>query len=187
MLITVVVGIIVEKAERLTDRALIAQPDGGYRWYLKEHLIPSIEAGITPGAGPVLSHQAATEAGVAICKDIHFPTLGRDYAHKGASLMLVPANDFDVEDWLTARMTLIRGVENGSSIARSARHGISFLNDRYGRVVAERRSDATMGVLLTRAPADLGGGTYYALLDDMFGWACVAAWPLCRFYATAGS
>ena len=37
---TVVVGIIVEEAGRLTNRALIAQPDGSYRWYVKQHLIP---------------------------------------------------------------------------------------------------------------------------------------------------
>ncbi len=175
---TVVVGIIVEEAGRLTNRALIAQPDGSYRWYLKQHLVPGVEAGITPGASPVVLHYPTTGIGIAICKDMHFPTLGRDYARKGARLMLVPANDFDVDDWLTARMTVLRGVESGSSIARAARHGISFVSDRYGRVLAEGRSNATMGTLLTRAPADPGGATHYALLGDMFGWGCVVVWAI---------
>lgn len=117
-----------------------------------------------------------TGIGVAICKDMHFPSLGRDYARKGARLMLVPANDFDVDDWLTARMTVLRGVESGSSIARAARHGISFVSDRHGRVIAERRSNTTIGSLVTRAPADPGGGTFYTLLGDVFGWGCVLAW-----------
>ena len=175
---TVVVGVIVEEAGQLTNRALIAQPDGSYRWYLKQHLVPGVEAGITPGTRPVVLRYAATEIGVAICKDMHFPTLGRDYARKDARLILVPANDFDVDDWLTARMTVLRGVESGSSIARAARHGISFVSDRYGRVLAERRSDATMGTLLARAPADPGGDTYYALLGDVFGWGCVLVWAI---------
>ncbi len=175
---TVVVGIIVEQAGQLTNRALIAQPDGSYRWYLKQHLVPGVEAGITPGVSSVVLHYPTTGIGVAICKDMHFPTLGRDYARKDVRLMLVPANDFDVDDWLTARMTILRGVESGLSIARAARHGISFVSDRYGRVMAERRSHATMGTLLTRVPADSGGTTCYALVGDVFGWGCVLVWAM---------
>ena len=109
---------------------------------------------------------------------MHFPPLARDYARNDARLMLVPAYDFDVDDWLTARMTVLRGVEAGSSVARAARHGISFVSDRYGRVIAERRSDASMNGLLTRAPADPGGATCYARLGDLFGWACVLVWAV---------
>ncbi len=174
----VVVGIIMEEAGQRTNRALIAQPDGHYRWYRKQHLVPGFEAGIAPGSSPVVLRHATTGIGVAICKDMHFPTLGREYARQDARLMLVPANDFDVDDWLTARMTILRGVESGSSIARAARNGISFVSDRYGRVIAERRSDATMGSLLTRAPADPGDATYYALLGDVFGWGCVLVWTI---------
>lgn len=175
---TVVVGIIVEQAGQLTNRALIAQPDGRYRWYLKQHMVPGVEAGITPGVSSMVLRYPTIGIGVAICKDMHFPSLGREYARKEARLMLVPANDFDVDDWLTARMTVLRGVESGSSIARAARHGISFVSDRYGRVIAEHRSNATMGTLLTRVPADSGETTYYALLGDVFGWGCVLVWAM---------
>ncbi len=173
---TIVVGMTVEGAHDLTGRALIARPDGTYRWYLKQHLIPGIEADITPGSVPFVIPDQATTIGIAICKDMHFPTLAREYSQRGARLMLVPANDFEVDDWLTARMTVLRGVESGSTIARAARHGFSFVSDRYGRVTAERRSDTTMGALLSRAPIDPGGSTVYARIGDVFGWACVLAW-----------
>jgi apolipoprotein N-acyltransferase len=173
---TIVIGVIVDEAKRVTNRALIAEPDGTYRWYVKQHLVPGAEAGITPGISPVLLRDAGSAVGVAICKDMHFPTLGRDYAGKNVRLMLVPANDFDVDDWLTARMTVLRGVEDGFSIARAARHGLSFVSDRYGRVTAERRSSAAMGALPARAPADPGGPTFYALTGDLFGWGCVVVW-----------
>lgn len=175
---TIVVGVIVDEAKRVTNRALIARPDGSYRWYVKQHLVPGVEAGITPGTSAVVMHDGMAGIGVAICKDMHFPTLGRDYAHENARLMLVPANDFDVDDWLTARMTVLRGVEVGSSIARAARHGISFVSDRYGRVIAERRSSATMGALVTRMPTDPGDATIYGKFGDVFGWLCVLAWML---------
>ena len=175
---TVIVGVIVDDAHQVTNRALIARPDGSYRWYVKQHLVPGVEAGITPGTSSVVLHDGMTGIGIAICKDMHFPTLGRDYARDNTRLTLVPANDFEVDDWLTARMTVLRGVESGSSIARAARHGISFVSDRYGRVIAERRSSAAMGALVTRTPVDPGDATIYAKLGDVFGWLCVLAWTL---------
>ncbi len=184
---TVVVGIIVEEAGRITNRALIAQPDGSFRWYAKQHLVPGFESAITPGTSPAVFRTAAARIGIAICKDMHFPTLGRDYARSDARLMLVPAYDFDVDDWLTARMTVLRGVESGSTIARAARNGISLVSDRYGRVIAERRSDAKLSTLLVQAPADPGDPTYYALFGDLFGWGCVLAWLILIALRTTGS
>lgn len=137
-----------------------------------------VEAGITPGTSTVVLHHGTAGIGVAICKDMHFPTLGRDYANDNARLMLVPANDFEVDDWLTARMTVLRGVEGGFSITRAARHGISLVSDRHGRVIAERRSSATMGALVSRTPVDAGDATIYARFGDVFGWLCVLAWML---------
>lgn len=129
---TIVVGMSVEGVDEATGRALIAQPDGRFRWYIKQHLIPGIEGAFTPGTQPLVVASNDTKIGVAICKDMHFPTLGREYAQQGAKLMLVPANDFEVDDWLTARMTVLRGVESGFSIARAARGGgISFVSDSY--------------------------------------------------------
>jgi apolipoprotein N-acyltransferase len=173
---TIVVGVIVEEAGRLTNRALVAQPDGSHLWYVKQHLVPGFEAAMTPGPSPLLLAAPAAAVGVAICKDMHFPTLERDYARDGARLMLVPANDFEVDDWLTARMTMMRGVEGGSAIARAARHGFSFVSDRYGRIVVEHRSGSAMAALIASAPAYSGGITVYTRAGDLFGWGCVLFW-----------
>lgn len=176
---TIVVGMSVEGVGKATGRALIAQPDRRFHWYIKQHLIPGIEAEFTPGTQPLVVASDTTKIGVAICKDMHFPTLGREYAHQGAKLMLVPANDFEVDDWLTARMTVLRGVESGFSIARAARGGgISFVSDRYGRVVAERRSDGTMGVLEAEIPLRSAASTVYTSIGDLFGWLCVLGWVI---------
>lgn len=175
---TIIVGIMVDAPNQLTNRALIARPDGTSYWYEKQHLIPGIEAGITPGSRPLVLPFGSGGMGVAICKDMHFPTLARAYRHRRAQLMVVPAYDFEVDDWLAARMTVLRGVESGSSIARAARGGISFVSDRYGRVTAERRSDSEMGVLRARVPLDRGSKTVYASLGDAFGWTCVVAWAV---------
>ena len=174
---TIVVAMSVGEADRVTGRALVAHPDGSFDWYVKQHLIPGIESELTPGSNPLVTKAGSAKTGIAICKDMHFPTLGREYAQQGSQLMLVPANDFEVDDWLTARMTVLRGVESGFSIARAARGGgISFVSDRFGRVLSERRSEVALGVLESEVPISSEEPTIYASIGDLFGGICVIAW-----------
>ena len=171
---TLVAGVIVEDGTKVTNRALVATPDGRRAWYIKQHLVPGLESDSTPGEHNLLL-PAPAAAGVAICKDMHFPTLARSYARDGARLMLVPANDFDVDDRMMEAVTAWRGVEGGYAVARAARHGMSFVSDPYGRIVAERRSGAVTGTLIARAPSALPAPPLYARVGDLFGWICVAA------------
>ncbi|HEX8532618.1 MAG TPA: nitrilase-related carbon-nitrogen hydrolase, partial [Allosphingosinicella sp.] len=173
---TLVAGVVVEEGEKVTNRALVATPDGHSAWYVKRHLGPGLEGGRTPGNRNLLVASPAPGTGVAICKDMHFPTLGRSYARDGARLMLVLAYDFEVDDKMMAAVTAVRGIEGGYAIARAARRGLSFVSDPYGRVVAERRSGAATGTLLARVPPALSAPTLYARIGDLFGWTCVAAW-----------
>ena len=173
---TIIAGVVVTEDSRVTNRALVAQPDGRHAWYVKQHLVPGIEAGITPGDRPLLLNAPFSDAGVAICKDMHFPTLGREYARAGARLMLVLANDFEVDDWMTARMTALRGVEGGYSVARAARHGISFASDPYGRILIEHRSGRVLSTLTATVPSGPTGPAIYSLIGDAFGWLCVFGW-----------
>ena len=92
--------------------------------------------------------------------------------------MIVPANDFNVDDWMTSRMTVLRGIESGFSIARSARNGISFVSDPYGRVLSERRSTKDLFTLETEVPEGLSHRTIYAVIGDLFGWLCVVGWGI---------
>jgi predicted amidohydrolase len=137
---TIVAGLVVEQDRLTTNRALVVQPDGGMVWYHKQHLVPVFESSISPGRSPVLLEVAGARTGIAICKDMHFPSLGRDYARQGADLMLVPAADFVVDAWMASRMTALRGVEGGYAIARTARTGSLTISDRYGRILAEQRA-----------------------------------------------
>lgn len=181
---TIIVGVVVTDGARVTNRALVAEANGGHAWYVKQHLVPGIEAGMTPGDRPLLLDAPLSNVGVAICKDMHFPTLGREYSLAGARLMLVLANDFEVDDWMTARMTALRGIEGGYSIARAARHGISFASDRYGRTFVEHRSGRGLSTLSATVPIGPVRPTIYSVIGDAFGWLCVASWAaliLARF------
>jgi apolipoprotein N-acyltransferase len=85
-------------------------------------MIPGFESHFALGTAPLIFEHEGVRYGVAICKDMDFPALGREYA--GVAIMLVPAWDFVDDAWLHSRMSILRGVESGYAIARSARNGV---------------------------------------------------------------
>ena len=112
-------------------------PDGKLEAnYDKHHLIPGVEPE-KPGDKRVVLDEPSGHWGLQICKDMDFPKLSREYAAEGANLLLVPAWDFNLDGWLHARMALLRAVENGFALARSARNGLLTLSDNRGRILAE--------------------------------------------------
>jgi apolipoprotein N-acyltransferase len=168
---TIVAGFVVDHGEIRTNRAVVVSPDGSLAWYDKQHLVPATEASTSPGRVPLLLDRAQGKLGVAICKDMHFPSLGRDYALRGAELMLVSANDFLVDRWMASRMTALRGVEGGYGIARTARHGLMTVSDKFGRILAERASEAEVTTLVARLPtADDEGPTIFARYGRLADW-----------------
>jgi predicted amidohydrolase len=102
--------------------------------YDKHHLLPGVEPE-KPGDKRVLLDQPSGRWGLQICKDMDFPELSREYAALGANLLLVPAWDFNLDRWLHARMAVLRAVENGFALARSARNGLLTLSDNRGRII----------------------------------------------------
>lgn len=170
---TIVVGIEVEDAGVYRNRALVAAPDGHTAWYDKQRLVPGLEARDVPGTAPLFADLAGARFGVAICKDMHIPSIGREYA-EAAALMAVPAWDFGQDGWMGARMSALRAVENGYSLARSARDGFVGAYDRTGRVLVERPTGDRVTIADATLPAS-GRETVYARIGDIFGWASVGS------------
>jgi apolipoprotein N-acyltransferase len=142
--------------------------------YQKRRLVKGLETQYyTPGPGPkVLSNGI----GLEICKDMDFHSMVRDdeVATK-PKLLAVPAWDFGTDDWSHARIAILRSVENGVPMARSAREGLLTLNDRYGQLVAIKKNGSDFSVVTGDLPLDgLGGNTIYDRIGDAFGWLCAA-------------
>ncbi len=197
-------GIGEPKNSVLLNRFWLFSPSGDLTaTYDKHHLVPGLEAEFTPSKDFVTSSIDNARYGLAICKDMHFANLGRNYGKLGVDAMLVPAWDFDRDAWMMARLTALRGVESGFPIIRSSRQGILSVTDPLGRVVAETRSSGPLrnsrttgsastvpGPLADRNadPCSLPGATLlvdapigraasitpYARFGDVFGWLCVA-------------
>jgi apolipoprotein N-acyltransferase len=162
--------------KRKTNHLWLFAPDGRFAAdYLKHHLAPP-ERDFAAGSAYEVQAMAGRRYGLAICKDVHFAALGRDYAALGAQALLVPAWDFGEDGEYAARLSAVRGVESGVAMLRAAREGLLTMSDAYGRVVTEKASASLPGVsLLGRVPAAVPGGTLYTRTGDLFGWLCTAA------------
>jgi apolipoprotein N-acyltransferase len=143
--------------------------------YEKQHLVPGFEDRYRRGASPGVYQAPGGVVGVAICKDMDFPDLGRPYSAAGVGLLLVPAWDFVRDAELHSRMAIMRGIEGGFSVARSAADGLLRVSDFRGEVLAERdSSEAPLTTLLADVP--LGRGrTFYGRYGDWFAWLNVCA------------
>ncbi|HEY2445599.1 MAG TPA: hypothetical protein VGI20_07675 [Rhizomicrobium sp.] len=141
--------------------------------YMKRRLVPVLETAIyTPGPGP---RALGDGTGLEICKDMDFQAMIRaDEVATKPRFLAVPAWDFDKDDWSHARVALLRSVENGVPMARTARDGLMTLNDRYGRLVAAARTRGGFRTLIGNLPlGGPGGETFYDSIGDLFGWICI--------------
>jgi apolipoprotein N-acyltransferase len=141
--------------------------------YEKRHLIPVLESSVfKPGPGPVVLPDGTA---LEICLDMDYQRMLRhDATTTRPKLLAVPAWDFGADGWFHARDAVMRSVENGVPMARSARDGLMTLNDRFGRLVAEAPTVAGFTSLVGELPlAGRGGATLYDRTGDAFGWLCL--------------
>ena len=150
--------------------AFAFDPDGKIAAsYVKRHLIPGLEFDYQPGARSAVFDAPWGRTAVLICKDLDFPRTARELALEGVQVVLAPAWDWPGSEMIHQRMSVVRGVEMGFSIARAARQGIVSATDSRGHEIVYRetsqRTDAvaTVDLPLGRAP------TLYARAGDWFG------------------
>ncbi|MBB6185694.1 nitrilase-related carbon-nitrogen hydrolase [Rhodanobacter sp. MP7CTX1] len=174
--ITLVTGIDYTPA-RGPERNMSAafHPQGGLpTTYNKHHLMVAFEDHFTPGDSYTVL-DSTPRVGLLICKDMDFPATGRANAANGAQLLLVPAWDFIADGWYHSRMAILRGVESGLAIARSARDGALTLSDDRGRIIAEMPSNQNVDASVVGTLPVRTTKTLYAQWGDWFGWLNLVA------------
>jgi apolipoprotein N-acyltransferase len=133
-------------------------------------LKPRSTATGVPGTTP-----RPVEFGVAICYEVIFPNLVRQFAVNGAEFLVTVTNDAWFGSSSAASqhfsMVVFRSVENHLAFARSANTGISGFIDPFGRIVeatpifTEQAVKATMQVWRPH--------TFYSRYGDVFAYGCV--------------
>lgn len=170
-------GVGIDDAGKRTNLEWLYGPDGHLDAAYSKHKMapPEREQQYISGTGYDVREIAGVRYGLAICKDMHFASMGRAYGERSVSAMLVPAWDFDRDRWLAFRITMTRGVESGYTVIRSSRDGLLSVTDAYGRVLAVRESAPLPGSsLLVKATIAPPIATLYTRIGDLFGWICVA-------------
>jgi apolipoprotein N-acyltransferase len=152
--------------------------------YEKRRLVPGLESAVfTPGPGPRV---VPGGIGLEICFDMDFQRMiRRDQAATRPRLLAVLASEIGThgdwskpttaaDAWFHARDAVLRSVENGVPMARSALRGLLTLNDRYGHIAAATRTSGEFTTLIGDVRLGTAGGTtLYDRIGDVFGWLCL--------------
>lgn len=162
---------------RKLNGAWVFMPNGALAGdYHKHYFVRGFEDGYQAGDRTYAIDAQWGKIGVAICKDLDYPWFITDYGARNVTLMLVPAWDWEGPNAVMhERMAVVRGVENGFAMARSAKTGYVTAHDAYGRTLASSSTFAADPAMVV-ADVPLGPGpTLYTEWGDWFGWLCVAA------------
>jgi apolipoprotein N-acyltransferase len=102
-----------------------------------------------------------------------FPQFIRQAGKSGADILLVPASDWETIKYLHSGMAEFRAIENGTSLVRATRWGLSIATDPFGRTSAATDSFSAMqDVMVAQIPVE-GVSTLYTRLGNWFAWACL--------------
>jgi apolipoprotein N-acyltransferase len=171
-----VAGLGVDDGKQRRNEAWWFSPEGRLVTNYRKHFMAPPEREFVGGDEFPVNDIAGVRYGVAICKDMHFASLGRSFGQRRARVMLIPAWDFDADAWMAANMTKLRGIENGYVVVRSSRQGLLSISDGFGRMLAVERSARLPGTTLfatVSVPQQLE--TFYTRSGDMLGWTCIIA------------
>jgi apolipoprotein N-acyltransferase len=154
--------------------AVVFDPDGKIvASYAKHHLIPSLEWDYKAGSKPAIFDAPWGRTAVLISQDLDFPDTARQLAADDVRVVVAPASDWQGSEVIHQRMSVVRGVESGFSLARAARGGILSANDSRGRLIAAR-VPVHGGDTMALGNLPIGTGrTLYSRTDDWFGRLCV--------------
>lgn len=170
---TVVAGVVDVDGPVKYNQARIYTPDAAMQTYDKEHMLPPFESNLKPGTSLAFLHRAKQTWGVAICKDMDFSSPARRYGKAGAGLLLVPAWDFIMDGFYHGHIAVMRGVEDGFSVARTAKNGLLYASDSRGRILGETSSASTpFATLLVNVPV-AHSWTAYQAWGDWFAWVAI--------------
>jgi apolipoprotein N-acyltransferase len=135
--------------------------------YDKRHRLLPGEAVYKPGTR---SGYFGNGLATAICKDLDFPRTSRSDAQAGTRRLIVGADDFGLDGWMHARQAIMRGVENGAAVVRTASRGMATISDEKGRVLASAPVKKP-GFVSIVADVPLGrSNTIYKQVGDLFAW-----------------
>jgi len=141
--------------------------------YLKHQPVPGEPA--IKGTEPLQTFNVeGTNLGGVICYDYDFPYLAKEYGNLKADIVAVPSSDWRGIDPLHTKMAAFRAIEQGHSVLRSTRFGLSAAINPYGKMASQMSSfDINNKIMISQLPAK-GITTAYSLIGDILVYLCIA-------------
>ncbi len=187
-----------KEQSRYYNAAYLVRPDGSVgAVYRKMHLVPFGEyvplqsvlffagpiigaladfSSFTPGDVPVLLPIGRHPISTAICYEVIYSNLIRQFVRDGSELLTTITNDAwygrssaAYQHWDQASM---RAIEEGRYLARAANTGISGFVDPYGRIIT--RTALFEPAVVVRDIRFLTDRTIYNRIGDLVAWLSVA-------------
>ena len=144
-------------------------------------LVEAIGSGFAAGTDATVLPVDGHPISVAICYEVVYPALVREFVLRGSELLTTITNDSwfgktsaPYQHFAQASM---RAIEEGRYLVRAANTGITGIVDPYGRVL-ERTGIFEQGMVVGRARF-LRTLTPYARWGDVFAYASVVATAVC--------
>ena len=110
--------------------------------------------------------------GAAICYDFDYPYIAKAFGQLDANIVAIPSSDWRGIDPLHTRMAAFRAIEQGYSLLRSTRFGLSAAINPLGEMTAQQSSfDIHDKIMLAELPAKKTA-TLYSVIGDSFVYVC---------------
>ena len=164
-----------QSPEPFHNTALLFEPDGSVRTYVKSIIVPGDLQ--HKGDGNFFSVSSPYgEISALICFDQISPNYVRRF--RKADILLVPADDWqDIDPYFTQFMKLY-AIEYGFNTIRSTIQGLSAAYDHKGSVISQADYFTTSPkVLVAQVPTE-GLRTPYSVLGDWFVYICMVGFVL---------
>lgn len=159
--------------KRLQNKVLMFNPHGKKEFeYTKARPVPGET--IEKGDGELIHIDTPFgRIGTAICYDMDFPDLIRQAGKNDVDMMLVPADDWQEINPVHTYMASVRAIENGFSLVRSTKEGLSAAFDYQGRLLnALDDFETDKKIMYSDVPLK-GVVTVYSRVGDLFAWMSI--------------
>ena len=170
------------------NKTVFISPDGELlSEYTKHRLTPPEAATHIRGEGPVpVVETPYGHIATIICNDAVFPDfVRRQVSGRDVDILLVPAWDFRYAEHIWSYYMSFRAIENGFSMFRLAREGLTLAVDHQGRPLVQSNYFLNdQPIIYADLPTE-GRETVYSLLGDWFAWLSVAGFVVLLVIAIA--
>jgi apolipoprotein N-acyltransferase len=163
-----------ESPFRFENKYVIYKPDGSLGYTYNKHEPVPGEPSIKGREEIETVLMQGIELGGVICYDYDFPYLAKAFGRNDADIVAVPSSDWRGIDPIHTKMAALRSIEQGHSVLRSTRFGLSAAINPIGEFTAQMDSfDTNDRVMIAHLP-ESNLFTVYSLIGDLFVYLCIA-------------